>query len=92
MSALLHEELAEALLTVPEWHVKDGELRRSFSFSDFRESMSFVNLVAALAERAGHHPDIDIRYNKVHLSLVTHDEGGISEKDFALARAIAGVL
>jgi 4a-hydroxytetrahydrobiopterin dehydratase len=92
MSALSHEALAQALLTVPEWEVKNGELRRTFNFTDFRESMSFVNLVAALAERAGHHPDIDIRYNKVLLSLVTHDEGGISEKDFALARDITGVL
>jgi len=54
--------------------------------------MSFVNLVAALAERAQHHPDIDIRYNKVLLALSTHDEGGITQKDFALATQIAAVL
>jgi len=49
-------------------------------------------LIAALAEREQHHPDIDIRYNKVRLGLSTHDAGGITEKDLALARAIAGVL
>jgi 4a-hydroxytetrahydrobiopterin dehydratase len=54
--------------------------------------MSFVQLIAALAEREQHHPDIDIRYNKVRLGLSTHDAGGITEKDLALARAIAGVL
>jgi 4a-hydroxytetrahydrobiopterin dehydratase len=54
-------------------------------FADFREAMSFVNSVAAVAERAGHHPDIDIRYNKVKLALASHDAGGITEKDFSLA-------
>jgi len=92
MPALSQDEIQQALRAVPEWQVTDGALRRTFQFTDFRESMSFVNLVAALAERAQHHPDIDIRYNKVLLALSTHDEGGITQKDFALASQIAAVL
>jgi len=92
MPALSQDEIQQALRAVPEWQVTDGALRRTFQFTDFRESMSFVNLVAALAERAQHHPDIDIRYNKVLLALSTHDEGGITQKDFALATQIAAVL
>ena len=60
---------------------------RTFLFKDFRASLAFVNKVGDLAEDAGHHPDIDIRYNKVRLALVTHDAGGITQKDFDLAAA-----
>jgi len=88
MPALSQDEIQQALRAVPEWQVTDGALRRTFQFTDFRESMSFVNLVAALAERAQHHPDIDIRYNKVRLALVTHDAGGITENDMSLAQDI----
>ena len=57
-------------------------------FSGFPEAIAFVNEVAGLAEAAGHHPDIDIRYNRVRLVLVTHDAGGITEKDTGLARRV----
>ena len=85
MSALSSADVNSRLQTVPEWKVESGELVRTFQFKDFRASMAFVNKVANLAEEAGHHPDIDIRYNKVRLALVTHDQGGLTEKDFALA-------
>ena len=62
-----------------------GDLVRIFKFEDFRAAMRFVNQVAELAEEAGHHPDIDIRYNRVRLALVTHDAGGLTNKDFELA-------
>ncbi|MBC8138839.1 MAG: 4a-hydroxytetrahydrobiopterin dehydratase, partial [Fibrella sp.] len=58
---------------------------RTFSFADFVAAMRFVNSVADAAEEANHHPDIDIRYDKVTLGLVTHDAGGITKNDFALA-------
>ena len=58
---------------------------RVFKFEDFLAAMRFVNKVAELAESAGHHPDIDIRYSKVRLALVTHDAGGLTSKDFDLA-------
>jgi len=68
-----------------DWKIEGGELVRTFNFKDFRESLAFVNRVGELAEAASHHPDIDIRYNKVRLALVTHDAGGLTAKDFELA-------
>ena len=68
-----------------EWGEVGGTLQRTFDFSDFIESMAFVNKVAERAEADQHHPDILIRYNRVTLTLSTHDAGGITEKDFALA-------
>jgi 4a-hydroxytetrahydrobiopterin dehydratase len=85
MAALSAPEVAANLSRVPAWTVENGELVRSFQFEDFRASMRFVNQVAGLAEEAGHHPDIDIRYNRVRLALVTHDAGGLTAKDFDLA-------
>jgi 4a-hydroxytetrahydrobiopterin dehydratase len=87
MTALSSADVASRLTTLPDWRVESGELVRTFQFSDFRAAMAFVNRVADLAEEAGHHPDIDIRYNKVRLALVTHDAGGITAKDFDLAGA-----
>ncbi|MGA9586095.1 MAG: 4a-hydroxytetrahydrobiopterin dehydratase [Terracidiphilus sp.] len=72
---------------MPDWQIESGELVRTFLFKDFRASLAFVNKVGDLAENAGHHPDIDIRYNKVRLALVTHDAGGVTQKDFDLAAA-----
>lgn len=87
MSALSEKEIHSRLVTVPDWQIQSGELVRTFLFKDFRESLAFVNKVGDLAENAGHHPDIDIRYNRVRLALVTHDAGGITQKDFDLAAA-----
>jgi 4a-hydroxytetrahydrobiopterin dehydratase len=63
-------------------------ITRTYELPNFRAAVAFVLYVAELAEAADHHPDIDIRYNKVALSLSTHSAGGITERDFALARAI----
>jgi 4a-hydroxytetrahydrobiopterin dehydratase len=67
------------------WKIDNGMLIKTFKFKDFLSALHFVNGVGELAEKAGHHPDIDIRYNRVTLSLTTHDAGGITEKDFELA-------
>ncbi|MBB6050298.1 4a-hydroxytetrahydrobiopterin dehydratase [Armatimonas rosea] len=67
------------------WSLENGRISRTFTFPDFVAAMRFVNAVADAAEAADHHPDIDIRYNKVTLALTTHDSGGLTEKDFALA-------
>ena len=80
--------IAAALRTTPGWERAGAEIRRVYRFGDFREALAFVNRVGALAEAAGHHPDIDIRYATVALALTTHDAGGLSAKDFELARAI----
>jgi 4a-hydroxytetrahydrobiopterin dehydratase len=85
MPALTGEQSTSLLETLPDWKIEGGELVRNFKFEDFLGSMRFVNKVAELAETAGHHPDIDIRYNKVRLALVTHDAGGLTRKDFDLA-------
>ena len=92
MSALSSEAITQHLVTLPDWRLENGALARSFSFTDFSEAMSFVNSVAAVAEHAGHHPDIDIRYNKVQLALSSHDAGGITNKDFLLAAEIGKIL
>ena len=86
------EELTELLHQLPEWALEDGKLVRFFTFPDFVQAIAFVNRVAQLAEQAGHHPDIDIRYNRVKLALVSHDAGGITAQDAAMARSLsAGV-
>jgi len=70
------------------WTLTGKVIARTFRFVDFAGAMRFINRVAKLAEAANHHPDITIRYNKVRLALTTHDEGGLTEKDFKLARKI----
>jgi 4a-hydroxytetrahydrobiopterin dehydratase len=87
MTALSPAEVALQMINLPAWQVEDAELARTFQFEDFAAALRFVNRVAALAEEAGHHPDIDIRYNRVRLGLTTHDAGGLTVKDFRLAAA-----
>jgi 4a-hydroxytetrahydrobiopterin dehydratase len=91
MASLSAAEITQALTELPGWSLQNGELRRTFEFADFLAAIRFVNAIAALAEEAGHHPDIDIRYNKVALALVTHDAGGITAKDVSLAAQIGKV-
>ena len=74
--------------TVPGWENNGKEITRLYQFKDFREALAFVNRVGELAEAADHHPDIDLRYNKVRLTLSTHSAGGLTDKDFALALQI----
>ncbi len=69
----------------PGWALEGGMIRRTFGFPDFRAAMAFVSRVADAAEAADHHPDIDIRYSKVTLALVTHDAGGLTWRDTKLA-------
>ena len=88
MTALSQSEAETRLRSLPTWKIDSGELTRTFAHQDFREALAFVNRVGELAEQAGHHPDIDIRYNKVRLGLVTHDAGGLTPKDFDLAAAV----
>ncbi len=87
MQSLSAEEAQSRLGKLPSWQIEKGELVRTFQFKDFRAALGFVNKVGEAAEAAGHHPDIDIRYNKVRLSLVTHDAGGLTQPDFDLAAA-----
>lgn len=88
MPQLTQTEIDSALPTLNGWSQTGAELQKQHQFADFNEAMTFVNRVAELAEAADHHPDIDIRYNKVSLVLSTHSEGGITQKDVDLARQI----
>ena len=88
MPALQQSEIETRLRSLPAWRIEGGELTRTFNFKDFRAALAFVNQTGDLAEQAGHHPDIDIRYNKVRLGLVTHDAGGLTAKDFDLGSAV----
>ncbi len=78
--------LQPALASLPRWQRHGEIISRTYEFADFPAAMKFVNAVAAMAEQVQHHPDIDVRWNKVTLALTTHDAGGLTEKDFVLAR------
>ena len=81
-------ELKDRLKKVPEWELEKKHIERTFEFDDFADAIDFVNAVAEVAEEEEHHPDIDIRYNKVRLVLSTHSKGGLTELDFGLAERI----
>ncbi|HEY6272074.1 MAG TPA: 4a-hydroxytetrahydrobiopterin dehydratase [Terriglobales bacterium] len=88
MPVLSDAEVQGALVGLPGWQRQGIAIGRVFQFPDFRAAMQFVNQVAAAAEQASHHPDIDIRYNKVTMSLVSHDSGGITQSDVRMAERI----
>ena len=88
MALLSDTEVKTALAGVPGWELAGAEIVKEYKFADFNEAMGFVNRVAQAAEAANHHPDIDIRWNKVRLALSTHSEGGLTRNDFALAAEI----
>ena len=89
---LSEDAVRSALEHHPEWDEVGGVIQRTFKLDDFVQAMRFVNAVADEAERVQHHPDILIRYNKVTLSLSTHDAGGISTKDFQFAESANTIL
>ena len=88
MELLSDSEVAGHLGRLPGWERHRSAIRRTFSFANFASAMAFVNRVAELAEAMNHHPDIDVRYSKVTLTLSTHDAGGLTGRDFALAGKI----
>ncbi len=87
MQRLTPEALAILLDKLPKWQRAGSSIRREFEFSNFIAAMVFVNRVADAAEAAQHHPDIDIRWNRVGLAFTTHDAGGLTVLDFELAAA-----
>jgi 4a-hydroxytetrahydrobiopterin dehydratase len=88
MATLTDDEINRGLAAIPDWHRAGDEIVREVRLATFPAAMRFVNQVAELAEAADHHPDIDIRFRTVRLALSTHDAGGLTEKDFELARRI----
>ncbi|MBU6410760.1 MAG: 4a-hydroxytetrahydrobiopterin dehydratase [Verrucomicrobia bacterium] len=79
------DAVASALRSVPDWRRNGDAICRTFVFKDFPAAMKFVEAVAGIAEREWHHPDILVQWNKVTLTLTTHDAGGLTDRDFALA-------
>ena len=92
MTRLGSKDLDAALRERAAWAVEGVELTRTFGFADFVAAIAFVDRLAELAEAAAHHPDIDVRYNRVRIALTTHDEGGITEKDLALATQLDSLV
>jgi len=85
---LTDSEVTRELESLPGWERQGSALVRQFDRKTFLGSIAFINTIAELAERADHHPDLDIRYSKVKVSLSTHDSGGITRKDVSMARQI----
>lgn len=88
MGLLTEQQIADRLKTAKGWERNGSQIMRKIVKKDFVEAMGFVQSVALLAEKADHHPDIDIRWNTITLVLSTHSEGGLTQKDFDLAEQI----
>lgn len=91
MAVLAEKEIQQALRGLKGWQQQNGAIQRVFEFPDFKAAMQFVNTVADAAEQANHHPDIDIRYNKVTMSLISHDSGGVTQRDVGMAERINAI-
>jgi len=92
MGTLDHEQIEAALAELDGWSFRDAALTRTFRFADFVHAIGFVEHLAEVAEERQHHPDIDIRYNKVTLHLSTHSAGGVTMRDVELAEAIGHLV
>lgn len=92
MTRLDEERITDRLRELPAWERSGDAIVRTVQRPSFREAIALVNRVADLAEAADHHPDIDIRYRTVRFTLTTHDAGGLTDRDFALARQIEDAL
>jgi 4a-hydroxytetrahydrobiopterin dehydratase len=95
MALLTSEQITDALKVLEGWTLEGKTIRKQFTFQDFPEAVLFVSALVPGAEDANHHPDIEIHYKRVILSYTTHDEGGLTVKDFdgaAMADAIASSL
>ena len=88
MATMSDTEVKAALADLPGWELAGSDIVKEYKFADFVAAIAFVNQVAERAEAANHHPDIDIRWNKVRLALSTHSQGGLTGNDFALAAEI----
>ncbi|MER3445471.1 MAG: 4a-hydroxytetrahydrobiopterin dehydratase [Candidatus Dadabacteria bacterium] len=88
MTVLSEEEINEKLRALEGWQLKGKEIHKVYTHKTFKDAIAFVNKVADLAERANHHPDFLIQYNKVTLTLSTHSKGGVTESDIKLAKQI----
>lgn len=88
MAVLTDAEVQQALGSLRGWQRQGKAIQRVFEFPDFKAAMQFVNKIADTAEQNNHHPDIDIRYNKVTTALISHDAGGVTQRDVKMAKRI----
>jgi 4a-hydroxytetrahydrobiopterin dehydratase len=88
MSTLSEDQISVYMHKLPDWNEVNNTLEKTYKFAEFKDSIRFVNQAAELAESANHHPDLLIQYNKVKVTLTTHDQNGITGKDFLLAEQI----
>ncbi|MBE9070770.1 4a-hydroxytetrahydrobiopterin dehydratase [Leptolyngbya cf. ectocarpi LEGE 11479] len=86
---LTSNEIQSQLATLPDWTLKGTSIETVLTFKNFIEAIDFINKVVEPAEAAGHHPDLSISYNRVTISLTTHDAGGLTQKDFNLAQTLS---
>jgi len=91
MTALGEDDIRSGLVGLPSWGLADGQIVTEYRFADFRQAVAFVVRIAFEAEQADHHPDIDVRYNRVRVALSTHSAGGVTPKDLDLAATIERV-
>ncbi|HEY6252835.1 MAG TPA: 4a-hydroxytetrahydrobiopterin dehydratase [Candidatus Angelobacter sp.] len=92
MAVLTDSEIQQALGSLAGWQRQGKAIQRVFEFPDFKAAMQFVTKVADAAEQANHHPDIDIRYNKVTTALISHDSGGVTQRDIKMAKRINEIV
>lgn len=92
LEPLKEPEIKERLSSLKGWQRSGDAIEKSFEFRDFKEAMGFVNRVGDAAEEMDHHPSIEVNYNKVRLMLSTHSAGGITYKDFSLAKKVDGLV
>ena len=88
MTLLSADQVQAELAVTPGWELADGQITKTVTHKDFAAALRYVNAVGYLAEKANHHPDIAVSWNKVTLTLVSHSAGGLTDQDFALARRL----
>lgn len=94
MAVLSDNQIKEKLISIPEWSFESNQnnIAKEFQFKNFMETLDFVNKVGSFAEEMNHHPDIFMHsWNKVKITISTHSEGGVTEKDFQLAEKIESI-
>jgi 4a-hydroxytetrahydrobiopterin dehydratase len=91
MQKLSEQEIFDKLHTITGWHREGESIEKEWQFADFSEAFAFISRVALLAESHNHHPELFNVYNKVKLSFSTHDAGGLTQKDFDIARAVDAI-
>ncbi len=92
MTKLTENQIKDSLYSLPSWDYKENEIAKTYALKDFPTVIRAVNQIAAIANNYKHHPDMDIRFNKVTFRLTTHGEGGVTEKDITLAKDIEKIV